>query len=64
MLALNYRKKGMTEEEFHKYWTGDHYKVFSSTQIAKQNLLKYEQVGSTQTCRVIPLMIMLRSILE
>ena len=33
----------MSETEFHAYWSGQHYKAFSSMDVVKQNLLKYEQ---------------------
>lgn len=48
MVALNYRKPGMSEEDFHSYWSGQHFKAFSSMAIARKNLLKYEQVSSLQ----------------
>ena len=43
-VALLYPKEGVSFEEFDRYWTEDHSKVFMSIDIVKQNLLKYEQV--------------------
>lgn len=44
MVALNYRKPGLSQNDFEQYWRTQHAIVFSSMQIAKDNLLKYEQV--------------------
>lgn len=42
--AIIYRKKGMSVEEFSKYWREEHAKLFANLPIVKKNLLKYEQV--------------------
>lgn len=39
-------KPGLSFEEFDRYWLDVHAKVFSSIEIAKRNLLKYEQVST------------------
>lgn len=44
MVALMYPKDGLSFEEFDKYWLNEHSKVFTSIDIVKTNLLKYEQV--------------------
>lgn len=38
------KKQGLTNEEFLGYWLNNHAKLFSSLEIVKKNLLKYEQV--------------------
>lgn len=44
MCALMYPKDGLSFEEFDHYWLHEHSKVFSSIEVVKTNLLKYEQV--------------------
>ena len=44
MMALIYRKPGMSVEDFHNYWRDEHSKVFAGIAVVKKNLLKYEQV--------------------
>ena len=44
MMALIYRKPGMSVEDFHNYWREEHSKVFAGIAVVKKNLLKYEQV--------------------
>ena len=45
LIALNYRKPGLSQSEFETYWQNEHATVFSGMQVAKDNLLKYEQVS-------------------
>ena len=44
MIAIVFRKPGMSAEDFQRYWREDHSQLLASTTIAKRNLLKYEQV--------------------
>lgn len=44
LLVCHNRKPGMDIEEFRRHWREHHSKVFMSMDIAKKNLLKYEQV--------------------
>ncbi|KAI0899149.1 hypothetical protein F4806DRAFT_493649 [Annulohypoxylon nitens] len=37
------KKDGLSHEEFHKYWSQEHSKVFLSNPIARRNLVKYSQ---------------------
>ncbi|KAI1095686.1 hypothetical protein F5B19DRAFT_489344 [Rostrohypoxylon terebratum] len=37
------KKDGMSHEEFHKYWSEEHSKVFLSNPTARRNLVKYSQ---------------------
>ncbi|KAJ7475961.1 hypothetical protein FB451DRAFT_1173905 [Mycena latifolia] len=37
------RKSTLTREEFSQYWSGTHAALFSSLEIVKTNLIKYEQ---------------------
>ncbi|KAJ6531922.1 hypothetical protein B0H19DRAFT_1273101 [Mycena capillaripes] len=41
--VLMKRKASLSKEEFHKYWAEKHGPLFSSVDIVKTNLLKYEQ---------------------
>ncbi|KAJ7678933.1 hypothetical protein DFH06DRAFT_975016 [Mycena polygramma] len=43
LVALLKRKPSLSKEEFHKYWAEKHGPLFSSLEIVKTNLLKYEQ---------------------
>ncbi|KAK7033248.1 hypothetical protein R3P38DRAFT_3186788 [Favolaschia claudopus] len=47
IVTLVKRKPGMTREEFHKYWAGTHRELFTSLEITKKNLLKYEQAHTS-----------------
>ena len=44
MVGLMYPKDGVGFEEFDHYWLHEHSKIFTSLDIVKKNLLKYEQV--------------------
>jgi len=44
LYSTMHKKEGMTQEEFHRYWRDVHGKLFTSLDISKKNLLKYEQV--------------------
>ena len=48
MMTLMYPKDGLSFEEFDRYWLENHGKVFSSLDIVRKNLLKYEQVRPSQ----------------
>ncbi|KAJ7475960.1 hypothetical protein FB451DRAFT_263796 [Mycena latifolia] len=43
------RKSTLTEEEFSQYWSGTHAALFSSVDIVKKNLIKYEQAHVNQS---------------
>ena len=45
LIALNYRKSGLSESEFDEYWQNEHATAFAGMQVVKDNLLKYEQVS-------------------
>ncbi|KZP06485.1 hypothetical protein FIBSPDRAFT_318082 [Athelia psychrophila] len=54
------KKQDLTTEEFLSYWLNNHGKLFSSLDIVKKNLLKYEQCHPSATAagslgRYIPL---------
>lgn len=49
MIALNYRKPGVSFEDYDAYWSGKHYHAFSNLKIVQENLLKYEQVSDSTT---------------
>lgn len=40
------KKQDLTNEEFLNYWLNSHAKLFTSLEIVKKNLVKYEQVLS------------------
>ncbi|KAJ6531921.1 EthD domain-containing protein [Mycena capillaripes] len=42
------RKASLSKEEFHKYWAEKHGPLFSSVDIVKTNLLKYEQAHTNE----------------
>jgi hypothetical protein len=44
VVVLLKKKPTLSKEEFHKYWSGTHSALFSSLDIVKSNLVKYEQV--------------------
>ena len=44
MVALIFRKQGMSPEDFYKYWRDEHSDTVASIGIVKKNLLKYQQV--------------------
>ncbi|KAL8826267.1 MAG: hypothetical protein Q9191_003906 [Dirinaria sp. TL-2023a] len=44
LMILFHRKKGMSFQDFDKYWRESHPKVCDSLPIFKKNILKYEQV--------------------
>lgn len=44
LMILFYRKKGMSFEDFDKYWREEHSQVALELPIFKKNILKYEQV--------------------
>ena len=44
LVLLVKRKATLSKEAFHHYWSGTHGALFSSLDIVKTNLLKYEQV--------------------
>ncbi|KAJ6508005.1 hypothetical protein C8R47DRAFT_1036853 [Mycena vitilis] len=43
LVVLLKRKSSLSKEEFHTYWSEKHGPLFSSLEIVKTNLLKYEQ---------------------
>ncbi|KAJ3556421.1 hypothetical protein NM688_g2033 [Phlebia brevispora] len=43
VVAIMFPKDGISFEEFDRYWLTEHSKLFSSLDIVKKNLLKYEQ---------------------
>ncbi|KAJ7364153.1 hypothetical protein DFH08DRAFT_838454 [Mycena albidolilacea] len=43
IVVLLKRKPTLSKEEFHKHWTETHGPLFSSLDVVKRNLLKYEQ---------------------
>jgi hypothetical protein len=45
LAVLIKRKPGMSVEEFGRYWAEVHGPLFTSLDIVKKNLVKYEQVG-------------------
>ena len=45
LAGLLKKKEGLTREEFLSYWLGHHGPLFSSLDIVKTNLSKYEQVS-------------------
>ncbi|KAF7979984.1 hypothetical protein HWV62_43836 [Athelia sp. TMB] len=45
LAGLLKKKEGLTREEFLSYWLGHHGPLFSSLDIVKMNLTKYEQVS-------------------
>ncbi|KAK7033229.1 EthD domain-containing protein [Favolaschia claudopus] len=47
LVSLFKRKPGMTREEFQKYWASTHREIFTSLEITKKNLLKYEQAHTS-----------------
>lgn len=49
MVALMYPKAGLSFEEIDRYWGEEHARIFSSIDIVKKNLIKYEQVGPRLT---------------
>ncbi|KAI1416651.1 hypothetical protein F5Y13DRAFT_205493 [Hypoxylon sp. FL1857] len=40
------KKTDLTSEEFHKYWSEEHSKVFLSVPIVRRNIIKYSQFHS------------------
>ena len=47
LTVLLVRKQGMSIEEFQKYWRETHAALFTSLDVVKRNLVKYEQVCSS-----------------
>ncbi|KAJ7158628.1 hypothetical protein C8R46DRAFT_395815 [Mycena filopes] len=43
LVVLLKRKSTLSKEEFHQYWSEQHAALFSSLDIVKTNLVKYEQ---------------------
>lgn len=44
VVGLMAKKPGMTDEEFFTYWREKNGPLFTSLEIVKKNILKYEQV--------------------
>jgi hypothetical protein len=44
LAILMKRKPGMSKEEFSRYWAEVHSPLFTSLDIVKANIVKYEQV--------------------
>ena len=47
-LILIYKRKGMSNEEFEKYWLEEHSRVVQSVDYVQRHILKYEQVSLCQ----------------
>ncbi|KAK7437272.1 hypothetical protein VKT23_018717 [Stygiomarasmius scandens] len=43
-LILIYKRKGMSNEEFEKYWLEEHSRVVQSVDYVQRHILKYEQL--------------------
>ncbi|KAL9126145.1 MAG: hypothetical protein Q9217_004756 [Psora testacea] len=43
MVAIIFRKQGMSVEDFQSYWRDEHSQLFASIAVVKRNLFKYEQ---------------------
>ncbi|KAI2472821.1 EthD domain-containing protein [Annulohypoxylon bovei var. microspora] len=43
------KKDGISHEEFHKYWSEEHSKIFLSVPIIRRNLVKYSQFHSDKS---------------
>jgi len=44
-LCLLYKRRGMSNEEFERYWLEEHSKVVQSVEYVQKHILKYEQVS-------------------
>ncbi|KIJ07261.1 hypothetical protein PAXINDRAFT_140119 [Paxillus involutus ATCC 200175] len=42
------RKEGVSKEDFESFWLNEHPKLFNSLEIAKSNILKYEQAHANE----------------
>ncbi|KAG6329094.1 hypothetical protein ID866_9994 [Astraeus odoratus] len=42
------RKEGVSKEEFDNFWLNEHPKLFTSLDIVKKNILKYEQAHANE----------------
>ncbi|KAF9225162.1 hypothetical protein BS17DRAFT_654546, partial [Gyrodon lividus] len=42
------RKEGVSKEDFETFWLNEHPKLFNSLDIAKSNILKYEQAHANE----------------
>ncbi|KAI1380263.1 hypothetical protein F4677DRAFT_441579 [Hypoxylon crocopeplum] len=43
------KKDGMSYEDFHKYWSEEHSRIFLSVPIIRRNLVKYSQFHSNSS---------------
>ncbi|KAK7051502.1 hypothetical protein VNI00_004476 [Paramarasmius palmivorus] len=51
MLIFVKRKDGLSFEEWSKYWLETHGPIFTSTEVAKQNIMRYEQLHVNQVAK-------------
>ncbi|KAJ7164397.1 hypothetical protein C8R46DRAFT_1278670 [Mycena filopes] len=49
LVVLLRRKSTLSKEEFHQYWSGPHATLFTSLDIVKTNLFKYEQAHTNDS---------------
>ncbi|KAJ7773436.1 hypothetical protein B0H16DRAFT_1512344 [Mycena metata] len=49
LFVLIKKKPSLSQEEFHQYWATTHGALFSSLEVVKKNLLRYEQAHTNES---------------